>query len=147
MKIHGPIKHTAIPNGNSWIIPYCSKHPEEAWDFVKYLLDEKAQQHVEGISVLRSVSDSNNTVDIELYEEAKKNDPDPMARGSAELTEQTAAEWVSLIGKVANRKVYYPSVWMVIDEEASAFFEGQKSSKEVASTIQNRVALIVAESQ
>ncbi len=30
MKIHGPIKHTAIPNGNSWIIPYCSKHPEEA---------------------------------------------------------------------------------------------------------------------
>jgi len=30
MKIHGPIKHTAIPNGNSWIIPYSSKHPEEA---------------------------------------------------------------------------------------------------------------------
>ncbi len=30
MKIHGPIKHTAIPNGNSWMIPYCAKHPEEA---------------------------------------------------------------------------------------------------------------------
>ncbi|SEL59441.1 MULTISPECIES: ABC transporter substrate-binding protein [unclassified Butyrivibrio] len=30
MKIHGPIKHTAIPNGNSWMIPYSSKHPEEA---------------------------------------------------------------------------------------------------------------------
>ena len=30
MKIHGPIKHTGIPNGNSWMIPYCAKHPEEA---------------------------------------------------------------------------------------------------------------------
>lgn len=37
MKIHEPIKHTAIPNGNSWIIPYSSQHPEEAmkmWDLM-----------------------------------------------------------------------------------------------------------------
>ncbi len=30
MKLHKPIKHTAIPNGNSWVIPYSTKHPEEA---------------------------------------------------------------------------------------------------------------------
>ncbi len=37
MKIHKPIKHTAIPNGNSWIIPYCSKHPEEAMKMWKLM--------------------------------------------------------------------------------------------------------------
>ncbi len=37
MKMHEPIKHTAIPNGNSWVIPYSTAHPEEAmkmWDLM-----------------------------------------------------------------------------------------------------------------
>lgn len=33
MKMHEPIKHTALPNGNSWMIPYSTKHPEEAMKF------------------------------------------------------------------------------------------------------------------
>lgn len=51
LKIHEPIKHTALPNGNSWCIPYSSKHPEEAmkmWDLM-YTDAEVANLLINGI--------------------------------------------------------------------------------------------------
>lgn len=51
MKIHEPIKHTAIPNGNSWIIPYSTKHPEEAmklWNLM-YTDPEVSNLFINGI--------------------------------------------------------------------------------------------------
>lgn len=33
MKVVQPHKYTSLPNGNSWIIPYCSPHPDKAMQF------------------------------------------------------------------------------------------------------------------
>ncbi len=54
---------------------------------------------------------------------------------------------MDLINSTENISRYDEQINKIINEEASAFFEGQKSSKEVAEIIQNRVSNYLAENR
>lgn len=124
-----------------------SRHQDEAWDFVRYLLSLAPKNKHEGASILRSAVDAQNTVDIDNYHARAAQSPDPKTHGSAPLDEEKAKTWITMIENVHTKYVSYPDILSVINEEASAYFAGQKNAKDVAATIQNRVALIIAESK
>jgi hypothetical protein len=86
-------------------------------------------------------------VDIDNYHARAVQSPDPKTHGSAPLDEEKAKTWITMIENVHTKYVSYPDILSVINEEASAYFAGQKNAKDVAATIQNRVALIIAESK
>ena len=74
--------------------------------------------------------------------------PSPMPEyGYEPLTEEKVAELDSLIGslKIVARTDSSEKIYTVIEEEAGAFFSGDKSASDVAAIIQSRVRQIVGE--
>ena len=62
-------------------------------------------------------------------------------------TDEDNQKVMDLINSTENISRYDEQINKIINEEASAFFEGQKSSKEVAEIIQNRVSNYLAENR
>ena len=63
------------------------------------------------------------------------------------LTREEVDKLYDYISKVDKTYYYDEELSNIINEEAAAFFEGQKSAKDVANIIQNRVQLYINESR
>ena len=128
-----------------------SKHKEEAWDFVMYLLEKDAQVNLGdryGIPVNRAALDEKVKMQIEEVEKMNQNSQnDPVAGPPETIEEADIAMFIDQIEHIDRKIATYPAILTVVKEEAAAYFAGQKSADDVAAVIQNRVMLILQESQ
>ncbi|MBR5974944.1 MAG: extracellular solute-binding protein [Clostridiales bacterium] len=128
-----------------------SKHKEEAWDFVMYLLEKDAQVNLGdryGIPVNRAALDEKVEMQIEEVEKMNQNSQnDPVAGPPETIEEADIAMFINQIEHIDRKIATYPAILTVVKEEAAAYFAGQKSADDVAAVIQNRVMLILQESQ
>ncbi|MBD2862836.1 ABC transporter substrate-binding protein [Paenibacillus oceani] len=118
---------------------------DEAWKFVSFLLSEEAQSLEEregyGFSLLESVN------------EKKLSDIEKQVAGTYKLpsgaTAKVSAEQFAQYRQFMRSPGYYTGrdgkVVIMVGKESAAFFSGQKSAKEVAKLIQNRVTTYLNE--
>lgn len=122
----------------SSLVGICSMgNKEGAWEFVKYVLTEGAQQSARyAISTSRSVLEGQIAQAKEDYESGKSQAP---------YGDEQAERFYDLI----DHSVYFGNssekVVDIIMEEAAAFLAGAKSAEETAKIIQSRVGILVAE--
>lgn len=124
-----------------------TEYKDEAWSFISYFLTPDAQADAAAdaysIALDRSVVDDQITQALENAETAGYY----MSYGEdmPKLTQADCDRYLSVINAVSSRCISDVSIMAVITEEAAQYFNGQKSAEEVASSIQNRVQLIVDE--
>lgn len=154
---------TADQNGQtatatlSLAISTMSKNQEIAWDFVSYMLLPEKQLHYTSnnycLALHRNAMAQQIDKDIELYEKAKAQYDSQNQTGGCycgeiidyEIKPGMKEEMISLIEQVTNVYQYDPQVAAIVEEEAAAYFAGQRSADDVCKNIQNRVQNLVQE--
>lgn len=135
-----------------------SANQQTAWDFLRYYLTEEYQDSIEyGWPVLKSSLDKRVQKAMQkpfyLDEEGNKVEYDnTYFLNGVEITMEplTKEDCDRVIGylKGANRTSFYNGeILKIMEEETAAYFNGQKSAKEVADIIQSRVQIYVNESR
>lgn len=139
-----------------------ASNPDGAWNFVKYFLSDEYQDlyatndsyqfpiKKSSLEKLAEISkerpyweDSDGKK--EYYDNTYWNVSSSVNIGVN--TDEDNQKVMDLINSTENISRYDEQINKIINEEADAFFEGQKSSKEVAEIIQNRVSNYLAESR
>ena len=82
---------------------------------------------------------------VEKRNEGTSDDPADKSKYSVEDSDIT--KYIDQIGHIDRKIANYPAIMNVVKEEAAAYFADQRSVDDVASIIQNRVMLILQESQ
>lgn len=102
---------------------------EGAWEFLKYYLSEEYQDNTENFPVRISSLEK-------LAEKAKKERKEyPFGAN----TDEDNRRVFELLDSAAGAMNFDVNIYSVINEEAFVYFAGQKSSKDAAEVIQNRV--------
>ena len=119
--------------------------PDEAWDFVAFLLSAESQStlsgsHWGGICIHRESERDGLLLEIEEYRAGKRSSDDP-------VSEDQIDRFIALIEKIDTSIHTDPTIVEIVAEEAPAFFNGQKSADEVCRIIQDRAGRVVAEMQ
>ncbi|WP_026515992.1 ABC transporter substrate-binding protein [Butyrivibrio sp. MC2021] len=132
-----------------------SANKDGAWSFVKTLFSEEAQNKIEYNFPVRKSSferlaqeatkkpywmdgDKKEEYDDTYYLDDQEIIVDP-------LTQEELKELEDFIGSVTLIYSENSNINAIIEEEASAFFSGQKSAQEVADIIQSRLTIYVNE--
>ena len=102
-----------------------SEYVREAWDFVKYYLWKGHYGH--GFPVVQTEFDAG------------------LLKAQQETNIEAVNKIRQLIEQTEDVYAYDTSILNIIEEEAAYYFAGQKSIEEVASVVQNRVSLYLAE--
>ena len=152
------------PTSGSVAISAKSKHKDGAWEFVKVLLSEEYQSelvngHAWGFPVMKSALEKQFEMDMtpEYYtDENGKQVESPkttwgyddfqmeiMAASQAEV--DAVREMITSAEKTATS--INEELNNIIQEETAAFFSSQKSAKDTADVIQNRVQIYVNENR
>lgn len=148
-------------HNNSYIYPDMriaissqSKFKDAAWDFVKTFYSDEYQQEIYEFPITKSA----------LEESAKKATQKPYYMDDGEkveyddyvyvgdqeiklkpMTQEEVTEVMNFIKSLNQVYSNNDSINNIITEEASAFYSGQKTAKEVADIIQSRVSIYVNE--
>ena len=147
---------------NSVIMPYerlaissQSKYKDAAWEFLKSFLSEEYQNTLDYCFPVRKSSfekqAQESTQKLYYMDGDKKVEyEDTYYVGGQEVTakplsNEDVVELTNYIKSLTLVSNYNESVNNIIFEEASAFFSGQKSAKEVADIIQSRLTIYVNE--
>lgn len=160
-------------NGSSFIgynmfgISAQSAHKEAAWEFLEsFLLSTENLKFSSGFPTLNREYDKK--LEEKMEKQYQKNsdgslaldeegNPIEISIGSSgmgdfqvdyyALTQEEADRWEKLIAETdkVNNSVEYSEIYVIIEEEAAAYFEGQKSVEEVMDLIQNRAQIYVSE--
>lgn len=139
-----------------------ASNPDGAWNFVKYFLSDEYQD-------LYATNDSYQfpikKSSLEKLAEVSKERPywedengkkeyydNTYWNGSSSVnigvnTDEDNQKVMDFINSTENISRYDEQINKIINEEADAFFEGQKTSKDVAEIIQNRVSNYLAENR
>ena len=126
-----------------------SECPEEAWDFVSFLLNSEDRfSFWAGISVLRAGTDAviaDNIAEYERFSDIYKNTD--MMKTRSLLSEEMASQYRNAVENIHRPVRYDQAVMKIIKEESQAFFAGEKGSDEVCKLIQNRVTTLLSEAK
>lgn len=131
-------------------------NPDGAWEFVKYFLSDEYQDHFTyefpiKLSSLEKQMEKAKEKPYYIDENGDKIEYDnKFWIGDQEIdigvnTDEDNQRVLDYIKSVTTVGHYDENIFKIINEEAGAFFEGQKSAKEVADIIQNRVSTYIAE--
>ena len=158
--VGGPVSITGFPSSDKRG-PMCymstmlaisadSGSKQAAWDFVKSFLSEDSQKKVVDnyqIPVLTSAFEAQIT---------KAMNPDQNSGGNivydkmgqmVPMTEETAQAYRDLVNSLDTLASYDQEIVGIVMEEVPVYFNGQKSDKDVAKIIQDRVQTLVNERQ
>jgi len=158
--VGGPVSVTGFPSSDKRG-PMCymstmlaisaeSGSKQAAWDFVKSFLSEDSQKKVVDnyqIPVLTSAFEAQIT---------KAMNPDQNGGGNivydkmgqiVPMTEETAQAYRDLVNSLDTLASYDQEIVGIVMEEVPVYFNGQKSDKDVAKIIQDRVQTLVNERQ
>lgn len=144
--------------GTTLAISIASKEKEGAWEFIKYVLSDEAQQKVpDGFSVNRKVMEKRlQQAQIEEYEESDSGEKVPVVKSEGYLSpEETICiysitkEDAEKTGELLNSnfcsanidwKLYY-----VVLEESEAYLEDAQDLDKTIENIQRRAGIYIAE--
>lgn len=133
--------------GRSLIYPYlpiaisdsCA-NKEQAWQFVNSLLDEKFQsKYIVFNFPIRISTLESKFEDAMTLKEGWGNTAEDLP------TEEQAEELYGMMDTAYGNNQIDENIWNIIEEEASYYFNNEKTAQEVAAIIQNRVELYLAE--
>nr|WP_125665974.1 extracellular solute-binding protein [Paenibacillus baekrokdamisoli] len=138
------------PSGTTFLTPFQlaiqdkSSVKEEAWKFISFLLSEEAQSlsEREGFSLLKSVNEKKMN---EMHEKVKSGAYKLPSGKAVKISEEDFASFKQLINTADRLASTDNKVLSIIEEESKSFFSGQKTAKEVAKLIQNRVTTYLNE--
>lgn len=133
-----------------------SKHQDVAWDFLRYYLTDEFQDSLEyGWPIKLSSLDKRvkKAQERPYYEDGNGNKveyDDTYYIGGMEivlepLTQADCDRVLSFLKSADHVYNYDRNILSILEEECAAYFEGQKSVKEVADIIQSRVHIYVNE--
>ncbi|MBR4819795.1 MAG: extracellular solute-binding protein [Clostridiales bacterium] len=130
-----------------------SSYQKEAWDFVKYLLEEDAQVEcvhlVDGFPVNREACKKVLSEQVGRYEKAIENPTVGYAQELLEsypvLNSETVDRAMAVLDNIFTVKTFDKTVFLLIKEEAEGYIKGDRSAEDVAKNIQNRTATVVNE--
>lgn len=130
--------------------------PDGAWSFIKYLLSDDYQtknstDYVNAYGLGSGYGFPVRTESLQTVINLAMNPPDIEKDGEdpdanpVKLTLEQADACLAVINKADT--FYYPDleIYAIIQEEAQAYFQGQKSVEEVSALIQDRVQTLVYE--
>lgn len=125
-----------------------SEHQNEAWSFLHMLLTEEFQQRVRydfpvREDVLRQVFDT-AMEEKEFYSSQSWED---FTWQEVPATEEEIQQIRRLVDTAKTDSVSDDTVTAIIEEEAAAYFHGQRTARETARIIQSRVQLYVGENK
>ncbi len=141
-----------------------SKHKDGVWQFIRMGITKESQEDSEnltnwGFPIMKSALEIRFEQDMteeyyELPDGTKQKSPKSSWGGfygvNADVyaaTEEQIEIVRNYIGSVDSLFHYDEDLYDIINEEVAAYFEGQKSAKEVAEIIQNRVQIYVSENR
>lgn len=154
-----PVKEgvgNALSGNQIFAISAKSKNQDVAWEFLRYYLTDEYQDNIRyGWPIKLSSMDK-------LIEAAKKRPSYEDENGNIieyddtyyvngmeiilnPLTQEDCDRVLSYIKSAEHVYSYNTDITAIIEEECAAYFEGQKSAKEVADIIQSRVHIYVNE--
>ena len=110
---------------------------EGAWAFLSYVMAKTGQSYCVN-PVQKEVFDSMNADLLKAIEEGR-------AQMSVKMTEETVAEMRHIFETGKYSPIRPREVLKIVDEEAAAYFFGDKTKQEVIDVIQKRVQLFLAE--
>ncbi|MDD6024430.1 MAG: extracellular solute-binding protein [Oscillospiraceae bacterium] len=130
------------------------QHKDVAWSFIKTLLSEDYQNNLWSFPVLASAFDSKmaETMEKSYYMDGdeKVYYDNTCYLGETEytvepLTAEQVEQFKTAVDNAQLSGAYDSDIYEIIQEEAAAFFAGDKSAEEVSSLIQNRVSIYLGE--
>lgn len=148
--------------GNALGINSKSGNKEGAWQFIRTGIAKEAQEDADrdswGFPIMKSALEAQFQKDMtdEYYElpdgTKEKQAKTSWGYGSFNMdiyaaTEEQVAVVRNLIDSVSQMYQYDEEINNIITEESAAFFEGQKTAKDVADMIQSRVQIYVNENR
>ena len=85
---------------------------------------------------------------VEMIDKQNQETPDDPALGPKDSIEDSDINtYIALVEHIDRKIANYPAIMNVVKEEAAAYFADQRSVDDVCAIIQNRVKLILQESQ
>lgn len=156
-----PVKEgvgNVIMSNANYAISAKSEYQQEAWDFLRYYLTAEYQDSIEwGWPVLKSsldkrIKDAQKVPtyidefgnEVEYQESYYLNGVEIMLEP---LTQADCERVVSYLESAEHVYSYDQAVMDIITEETAAYFDGQKTAKEVSDIIQSRVYIYINESR
>lgn len=115
-----------------------SKHKEAAWAFIRMVLDVKNQANTEYLPVIQSELDKR----IALAREENETMPEAKLEDYDIEQFNRLLNSIDLIEDGADTTLY-----LIIAEEAGAYFSGDRTLEEAAEIIQSRVSIYVSETK
>ncbi|GIO72888.1 ABC transporter substrate-binding protein [Paenibacillus dendritiformis] len=118
-----------------------SKVQTEAWDFMKFLLSEEVQTMpgLQGFSV-------NKKVNEKTFQDLADKGAIELPTGSSLPIEKTDIDMLKqMLTDAATPQKHESKIQAIIEEEAKAYYSGQKSAQAVAELVANRVTTYLNE--
>ena len=137
-------------NGHFSIIS-TSSNQDGAWRFIKSMIDEDFQNSLAkqgyGIPVRASSFEKHIEEAVKQYEQmySMYGDMGGYGMGNYELTDEDIELYREIVSNATVREQTDAQIMAIINEEAPAFFTGQKTAQDVAAIIDNRVKTILSE--
>ena len=150
----GNAKGAYITSENQLVLSAISENMEGAWEFARYYLTDEYQENTQyGLPVNKSIlmEQAKRTMERPFYidgngEKVEYNDTlnfDGEQMTVLPLSQEQLEQVITHMESVRTVRYSNQDVMNIINEELGSFFAGQKSAKEVAALIQNRVQLYV----
>lgn len=121
-------------------------HKEAAWEFISWLLADEFQTYAPGFVPVRE-SSLQRQFDTAMASEGTGYSYNSLSFDIPPAAIEDAEAMRQLIDTGRGASVADTRILQIIDEEAAAYFAGQKSAAEVAKIIQSRVQLYVDENR
>lgn len=147
-----------INSGNNFVLSSRSANIDGAWEFVRYYLTDEYQDNLEyEIPVSKKAYDAWVAEGTEkpyyIDENGDKQEYDDTFYMNGEeialpvLTQDQVDDISEYIQSVNKLAYYNEDVLNILNEEAAAYFAGQKTAEDVAAIIQSRVQIYVNENR
>ena len=144
-----------ISVGGGLAISAKSKYTDAAWDFIKTLLSDDFQTDQWGFPVTKTAFDKAMAATMEKDSYTDENGEkvyydQTTYIGDTEytippLTQEQVDDFKAMVDNASVGGNYDSDILDIINEEAAAFFSGDKSADDVAALIQNRVSIYLGE--
>lgn len=139
-------RYLLCPSTVSWGMSARSEHKDGVWQFLRYYLTEEYQAS-NALPLHTAAFDSQRQADAEWIANGGNLDtagPD----GWVELTVRGTAYTDTLEALALSATALYeknPALMQIIEDEAAAFFAGDKTAEQTAANIQSRASIYLAE--